>query len=725
LKSWIRRGLVSVVVGVFVAALLAAPATAQLASTPYMGWNTWYGFGPTFDESTIKSVANTMLADGLAQAGYRIVWIDAGWSTGSRDVLGQLTVNSTQWPDGMAGVASWLHQRGLLAGIYTDAGATGCNGVGVGSYGHYQQDANTFAAWGFDAVKVDFCGAGQEGLTPQPLYTQFAQAVANNSSRRPMIFNVCNFWTPGQIDGTRPSLADSSWANYQWAPPISQSWRTDTDIGFGGGRGIVFPNVLRNLDHDAAHPEVAGPGHWNDPDYLGPALGMTDDQAQAQLSMWAVVAAPLILGSDPRALSPAEVSMLENQQVIAIDQDPLGAQGQLVEQQGNGQVWVKPLSGGDRAVALLNRGDSPQQISTVAWHVGLPPTGNYHVTDLWHGTFAGTPGPISASVPATSAELYRVSAIPNSAYYTMSTVVTGSGSGKVTSDPAGISCPGACSVTVGRGVPVTLFATPSPGSMFVGWSGGGCSGTGPCVVPMYANQAVTANFAIPRALSLRLKGRGSGSVASSPAGISCPKTCAAIFGQGSRVTLRPSVKSGSAFAGWSGAGCTGPKSCVMTIGSNETVTATLARKSGTGPPGSTGSGVTNIAWCAATFKRYCYFTETLTTVETLTGSQVSTIRAAGKGSGKQTVVVGRKQVKLRGGHTIAVTVGLNGTGRQFLKRFGNVPVTFSVQLLRSGKPVTIAKHKLTIKPRRKNKQQHQKPSKGPLARDVRLDWPAL
>lgn len=724
MKSWIRRGLVSIVVGVFVAALSAGSAAAQLASTPYMGWNTWYGFGASYNESTIKSVATAMLTDGLAQAGYRIVWLDAGWSTGARDALGNLIVNTSQWPDGMAGLTTWLHQQGLLAGIYTDAGATGCNGVGVGSYGRYQQDANTFAAWGFDAVKVDFCGAGQEGLTPQPLYTQFAQAVRSNSSGRAMIFNVDNFWVPGEIDGARPSLVNSSWANYQWSPPIAQSWRTDTDIGFGGGRGIVFPDVLRNLDHDAAHPEAAGPGHWNDPDYLGPGLGMTNDQARAQLSMWAVVAAPLILGSDPLALSPTSLSMLENPAMISIDQDPLGAQGQLIDQQGAVQTWVKPLSNGDRAVALLNRGGSPQQISTVAWHFGLPPTGNYHILDVWGGTFGGTTGPISPTVPATSAELYRVSAIPNSAYYTMSTTVVGSGSGRVTSDPAGISCPGSCSVTVGQGVPVTLSATPSPGSMFFGWSGGGCSGTGPCVVPMHASQSVTANFAIPRALTLKLKGRGSGSITSSPAGISCPKTCSGIFGQGSHVTLTPSPKSGSAFAGWSGAGCTGPKSCVLTIGSNESVSATLDRKSGIGPPTSTGSGVSNIAWCAAPFHKYCYFTETLTTVETLSGGKVSTIRAAGQGKPTQkAVVVGTKKVKLAGGRTITVNVGLNGTGRQFLKRFGNVPVTFSGQLLRGGKQVTISKRKLTIKAKPKPKKK--KTSKGPLLRAVRLDWAAL
>jgi len=373
-----------------------------------MGWNTYYGVGGYFDETTIKSVADSLIGSGLAQAGYRIVWLDFGWATGARDSSGQLIVDRTQWPDGMTGLTAWLHEQGLRAGIYTDAGHSGCKGQGVGSYGHYQQDADTFAAWGFDAVKIDFCGAGQEGFTPQPLYTEFSDALRNNASQRPMLLNADNFWVPGQIDGTNPTLANSSYDNYQWAPQIAQSWRTDTDIGFTGN--IVFTNVLRNLDHDAAHPEAAGPGNWNDPDYLGPALGMTSTQAQSQFSMWAMLAAPLILGSDPRALSAATISMLENRQVIAIDQDPLGTQGTLLEQSGSGQVWVKPLASGARAVALFNRGTSAQQITTTASAVGLPQARRYQVQNLWTNRTMTTRSTISALVPADAVVLYRLTA---------------------------------------------------------------------------------------------------------------------------------------------------------------------------------------------------------------------------------------------------------------------------------------------------------------------------
>ena len=146
------------------AAPSADAAPPVLAATPYMGWNTYYGVGGVFDQQTMISVAESLIDRGLARAGYRIVWLDFGWASGARDANGNLIVDPAQWPNGLPWLTGWLHAHGLLAGIYTDAGATGCYGQGVGSLGHYQQDADTFAAWGFDAVKVDFCGAGQEGL---------------------------------------------------------------------------------------------------------------------------------------------------------------------------------------------------------------------------------------------------------------------------------------------------------------------------------------------------------------------------------------------------------------------------------------------------------------------------------------------------------------------------------------------------------------------------------
>ena len=385
---------------------LTGTSKPMLAAVPYMGWNTYYGVGGIFDEGTILSVARSLLHTGLARAGYRIVWLDFGWASGKRDRSGEIVVDRHQWPHGLRWLTDWLHRRGLLAGIYTDAGKSGCRGQGVGSLGHYRRDADQFAAWGFDAVKVDFCGAGQAGLAPKPAYMRFAKALAENSSHRKLLLNVCNFWVPGQINGMLPTFANSAYANYRWAPRIAQSWRTDTDIGFN--KNIQFVNVLRNLDHDAANPTAAGPGHWNDPDYLGPGLGMTSAEAQAQFSMWAIVAAPLMLGSDPRALPPATIEMLENRQVIAVDQDPLGVQGTVVQQEGSGQAWSKPLAGGEAAVALLNRGSEPLEITTSASEAGLRAATSYTLHDLWAGTTERTAGAIRALVPPDSVVLYRV-----------------------------------------------------------------------------------------------------------------------------------------------------------------------------------------------------------------------------------------------------------------------------------------------------------------------------
>jgi alpha-galactosidase len=391
-----------------VLALPASSAAAALAATPYMGWNTFYDEEP-FDQKSIIEIADSLIQRGLKEAGYRIVWLDAGWASGARDSHGNIIVSSSQWPKGLPWLTHWLHEHGLLAGIYTDAGRTGNQGHGLGSFGHFHQDANAFAAWGFDAVKVDFVGAGQEGFPPRPLYRRFAYALHHNSRGRQMILNVCNFWNPGEIGQGRPTLRNSSWMTATWARSIAQSWRTNSDVGVPGH--ITFAGVVRNLARNDFHPGAAGPGHWNDPDYLGPQLGMTRAEAQAQLSMWAVVAAPLIIGSDPRKLSHATVAMLENRRVIAIDQDRLGIQGVRIREEGAGQVWVKRLSGGARALALLNTGPNWTRITTSAAAIGMRHASRLELVNQWSGSTFSTRGQISVDVPPHSANLYRVTAL--------------------------------------------------------------------------------------------------------------------------------------------------------------------------------------------------------------------------------------------------------------------------------------------------------------------------
>jgi alpha-galactosidase len=391
----------------------SAAAASILAATPYMGWDTYFAFGGHYSEATIVRQASELISLGLQRRGYRYVWLDAGWWHGTRNSNGQITVGRTQWPHGLAWLTRTLHAAGLLVGLYTDAGPDGCGGGGQGSYGHYQQDANTFAAWGFDAVKVDFCGGAEYHLNPAVAYTAFHAAIEANSSHRPMLLSICDYLQPEQSAEGEPPLDESAFSSYTFGPSVGNSWRTDTDVGFPGN--VFFAGVLRNMDADAAAPQAAGPGHWNDPDYLAPDQGMSAVQFATQLSMWAMLAAPLMISDDLGKISPASLAAVQNTEVRAIDQDPSGVQGTLLSSSGNGQVWAKPLiddrSGiGQRAVALLNRGSSATRIETTATALGLPLASSYALRNVWTHTTSSTRGSISAEVPGDSTVLLRVSA---------------------------------------------------------------------------------------------------------------------------------------------------------------------------------------------------------------------------------------------------------------------------------------------------------------------------
>ena len=383
-----------------------AAAGAPLAPTPYMGWDSYFTFGAHYSESSVLRQASELLSLGLRSRGYDYVWLDVGWWHGARAADGRIVVSHAQWPHGLAWLTQTLHAAGLRVGLYTDAGSDGCGGAGQGSYGRYQQDANTFAAWGFDAVKVDFCGGSERHLSPAAAYGAFHAAIAANASRRPMLLSICDFLQPGQYAEGEPRLGESAFTSYTFGPSDGNSWRTNTDVGFPGR--VAFADVLRNMDADAAAPQAAGPGHWNDPDYLGPDQGLSAPQFRTQLSMWAVLAAPLMISDDLTRISSASLAAVRDGDVIAVDQDPAGVQGTLISTAGAGQVWVKPLSDGSRAVALLNRGSSPVQIRTSAHAVGMPASGGYLLRDLWTHAARTTGGSIAARVGGDSTVLLRV-----------------------------------------------------------------------------------------------------------------------------------------------------------------------------------------------------------------------------------------------------------------------------------------------------------------------------
>ncbi|MER5668647.1 glycoside hydrolase family 27 protein [Streptomyces mirabilis] len=369
-----------------------------LASTPYMGWNTYYGLGaPTEDQ--VRKVADHLVSSGLRDSGYNIVWLDGGWQADQpRDPqTGRLVANPTRFPSGIPALVTYLHKRGLKVGIYTDAGEyDGGKWCGLGSRGHYEQDARQFAGWKVDAIKVDFlCGIGA-GLDPGPAFKEFSDAVAK--SGRKMLLNLCN---PLTDDWGMPHTPERDAHNtFVYGPTAADSWRTGTDIAWGTPTAGEWPNILRNMDANAWHPEAQGPGHWNDPDYLIPmrklaegGYELTEEESTTQFVMWAEMASPLMLGSDPRTLAQSMVDTLRNPEIIAVDQDPLGIQGARVATDPVGDVYSKVLQGaGKRAVVLLNRSDQAQDRTVTFADAGL--AGKVAVRDLRarasRGTFTGS-----------------------------------------------------------------------------------------------------------------------------------------------------------------------------------------------------------------------------------------------------------------------------------------------------------------------------------------------
>jgi len=344
-----------------------APAPA-LAPTPPMGWNSWNHFACDVNEQTIRETADAMVSSGMRDAGYRYVVIDDCWQV-SRDGAGTLVADPQRFPHGIKALADYVHSKGLLFGIYTDAGTNTCQGR-PGTLGHEVQDARTFAAWGVDYVKEDWCHA--RGLDAPTQYRKFRDALTHTG--RPIILSLCE-WGYNQP--------------WDWAPKIGQLWRTTDDIEDKWG------SMLSNLDQSAQHAAVAGPGHWNDPDMLEVGNGgMTDDEYRAHFSLWAVMAAPLIAGNDLRSMSDATRAILTNHEVIAVDQDSLGAQGILVsEGPPDLQVWAKALHDGSRAIVLFNRSDSSAKITASFHRAGLYGD-SAMVHDLWShrdlGTFGGS-----------------------------------------------------------------------------------------------------------------------------------------------------------------------------------------------------------------------------------------------------------------------------------------------------------------------------------------------
>jgi alpha-galactosidase len=368
------------------------PLATGLTPTPPMGWNGYNHFNRAVTAATVEAAARALVSSGMKAAGYNYVNLDGGWDLPRRNAGGTLQPDPTKFPQGIRPLADYVHSLGLKFGIYTSAGIENCAGTTAGSYGHYRLDAATFASWGVDYIKLDWCYVPYRSY-PHTTHRQLDEMLAMQMgyalavTGRAIVFDVNN---PAN---SQPRSSSGGLANL---------WRTTTDIK------DTYPSMLVNFTHNV-NQYKRGPGGWNDPDMLEIGNGgMSTTEYQSQLSLWAEMAAPLIAGNDLSTMSGATRSVLTNLAVIAVDQDQLGQQGYPVASANGHWVLTKPLANGDRAVLLFNQTNASATISTTVTQVGLTSPGDYTLLNLWTGAATETAGVITASVPPHSVVFYGV-----------------------------------------------------------------------------------------------------------------------------------------------------------------------------------------------------------------------------------------------------------------------------------------------------------------------------
>jgi alpha-galactosidase len=381
--AWLVLG---AVVGALALLGTAPGAAARLARTPPMGWNSWYTAHCGVTEQDVLRNARALVDTGMAERGYRYANVDGCWEAGGRDPQGRLQADPIRFPSGMAALGRAIHAMGLRYGIYTSAGPTICNHAQPGSMGHYLRDMRTFASWGVDYVKVDWCNV-PAGTDPRTVYARVARAAAK--AGRPMIVTVS---TPGV---RKP---------WKWAHSYGQTWRISADAN-GTWRGVTAA-----LDVDAPLWRYAGPGRWNDPDVL--QVGdhvLTEAEERAHFSLWSMLAAPLLAGYDIPSMAPASLDVLRNRDVIAVDQDRLGRQARRVRRSHGVETWVRKLSGGAWAVAVLNRSGRPRHVALTPsrW---LPARARYVSRELWSGAArtVGEKEALRETVPSHGVAMWRI-----------------------------------------------------------------------------------------------------------------------------------------------------------------------------------------------------------------------------------------------------------------------------------------------------------------------------
>ena len=357
------------------------------AKTPPMGWNSWNKFRNQVSDKMVRDMADAIVRTGMRDAGYIYVNIDDTWQAG-RDAAGNIMTNN-KFPD-MKALSAYIHGKGLKLGIYSSPGPRTCAGY-EGSYQHEEQDAKTYAAWGIDYLKYDWCSASQvydnTQATMAAAYSKMGNALLN--SGRTIVYSLCQY---GNLDVG------------EWGEKVGGNlWRTTGDIS---DRWASMENIGFKLQ--PGREKFAGPGHWNDPDMLEVGNGgMTDTEYQTHMSLWCLLSAPLLAGNDIRDMKPSIAGILMNKEVVAIDQDKLGKQGVRVSQEGTVEVWAKPLDDGGHAVALFNRGDAAAKVTAKWSDVGV--TGSHKVRDLWkHEDLGKVADQYSAEVPSHGVVMIKI-----------------------------------------------------------------------------------------------------------------------------------------------------------------------------------------------------------------------------------------------------------------------------------------------------------------------------
>ncbi|MFD3330237.1 ricin-type beta-trefoil lectin domain protein [Streptomyces sp. NPDC058701] len=405
-------------------ALAPAPAAAEptatsdtpLALTPPMGWNNWAHYMCDIDEATVVANADALVSTGLAAKGYDTVTVDDCWMTRSRDAQGALVVDTEKFPHGMAWLGEYLHAKGLKFGIYQDAGSLTCEkypGSGSpqgGGADHYAEDARQFASWKVDYVKMDGCNLWvPPGTTKEQAYRDAYNAVAKGlrESGRDMVLSASApaYFQQGEWGG-------ADWHRVLgWVGETGQLWREGRDIQVykpAAPATSRWGSVMGNYGYNRWLGRYAGPGNWNDPDFLiAGAPGLTAAEGRSQVALWAMMAAPFILSSQVSELTPEGLAALGNTDLIELDQDPLGRQGAVVSSNSTFEILTRDLANGDRAVAVLNRSGSARDIRVPLDEVGLSGC-SADAKDLWSGERRNVPDALTGRLDAHDTAVWRL-----------------------------------------------------------------------------------------------------------------------------------------------------------------------------------------------------------------------------------------------------------------------------------------------------------------------------